>query len=99
MVLQICKNCQGTGILTILGYHSLFIKWTMQSIFVALIVYVDDIIIFYTNVVVMIGLKDTLSLHLKLCYLGILKYFLGIEIAHSKSCILISQRKYAMKLL
>ena len=31
--------------------------------------------------------------------LGILKYFLGIEVARSKQGILISQRKYVMDLL
>jgi hypothetical protein len=37
--------------------------------------------------------------HFKLKDLGNLKYFLGIEVARSKKCIFLSQRKYALEVL
>jgi hypothetical protein len=44
-------------------------------------------------------LKKHLGDHFKLKDLGNLKYFLGIEMAHSKKGIFLSQRKYALEIL
>ncbi|XP_022843189.1 uncharacterized protein LOC111366719 [Olea europaea var. sylvestris] len=62
--------------------YSLFTKGSGNE-FVALLVYIDDIVITGPNI------QD----------LGKLKYFLGIEVARSNSKIVISQRHYALQLL
>ncbi|XP_004297918.1 PREDICTED: uncharacterized mitochondrial protein AtMg00810-like [Fragaria vesca subsp. vesca] len=44
-------------------------------------------------------LKDQLSFEFEMKDLGNLKYFLGIEVARNKDCIMLSQRKYVLDLL
>ncbi|KAL7589589.1 uncharacterized mitochondrial protein AtMg00810-like [Lactuca sativa] len=69
------------------------------SSYVSLLVYVDDIVITGASVEGLHALKQSLSQQFKLKDLGNLKLFLGLEIARSKNCIFISQRKYALDLL
>ena len=45
------------------------------------------------------GLKDFLAKEFEVKDLGILKYFVGMEVARSKNGISISQRKYILDLL
>lgn len=65
----------------------------------ALLVYIDDIVITGPNIQVIDSLKKFLNSQFKLKDLGKLKYFLGIEMARSNSEIVISQRHYALQLL
>lgn len=65
----------------------------------ALLVDVDDIVIIGPNIQAIDSLKTFLHSQFKLKDLSSLKYFLGIEIAHSQSVIVISQRNYALQLL
>jgi len=67
--------------------------------FTALLVYVDDIILVGTSLVEFQRIKNILDNQFKIKDLGILKYFLGLEVAHSKEGISISQRKYCLDLL
>ena len=78
--------------------YSLF---TLQhgSDFTALLVYVGDIILAGTSLVEFQRIKNILDNQFKIKDLGILKYFLGLEVAHSKEGISISQRKYCLDLL
>lgn len=78
--------------------YSLFTKGSRDS-FVALLVYVDDIVITGPNIDVFNSLKAFLHSQFKLKDLRVLKYFLGIEIARSASGIVISQCHYTMQLL
>ncbi|XP_022891686.1 uncharacterized protein LOC111406507 [Olea europaea var. sylvestris] len=78
--------------------YSLFTKGSEDN-FVALLVYVDDIVIIGPNVQVINSLKTFLHSQFKLKDLGCLKYFLGIEIARFSSGIVISQRQYRLQLL
>ena len=78
--------------------HSLFVK-TYVSTFIALLVYVDDIIIANNNKEEVGKLKCSLDNQFKLKTLEDLKYFLGLEIAWSAWDIFINQRKYALQLL
>lgn len=70
--------------------YSLFTKGSGDD-FVALLVYVDDIVITSPNSRVINSLKSFLHSQFKLKDLGCFKYFLGIEIACSKSGIVISK--------
>ena len=56
------------------GLHSLFVKCTSAFFFLALLAYVDDIIIGSNNPTTMIELKSNLSLHFKMKDLGIVNY-------------------------
>ena len=78
--------------------YSLFTKGSGSS-FVALLVYVDDIIITSSNLSAVHELKVFLHTQFKLKDLGSLKYFLGLEIARSSKGIFLSQRHYTLQLL
>jgi hypothetical protein len=62
-------------------------------------VYVDDIILAGNSLDEFDRIKAVLDSTFKIKNLGQLKYFLGLEVAHSKSGITISQRKYCLDLL
>jgi len=77
---------------------SLFLKKTTQS-FTILLVHVDEIILIGDSLFVFHHIKSILDESFKIKDLGQLKYFLGIEVAHSKSGISLCQRKYCLDLL
>ena len=78
--------------------YSLFTKGSGSS-FVALFVYVDDIIIIGPSPSVMNSLKQFLHSQFKLKDLGSLKFFLGLEIARATSRLVLSQSYYVLQLL
>jgi Reverse transcriptase (RNA-dependent DNA polymerase) len=63
------------------------------------LVYVDDLIITRNNEMEIELIKKNLKQKFEIKELGKLKYFLGIEIAHSKKGLFLSQRKYVLDLL
>ncbi|XP_030479381.2 uncharacterized mitochondrial protein AtMg00810-like [Cannabis sativa] len=67
--------------------------------FIALLVYVDDIVITGPNIEALHQLQNTLHQQFKLKALGQLKYFLGFEIARASHGLFISQRQYTLQLL
>jgi len=93
-----------TFLLIIEGYtqsssdYSLFTN-QQGSDFTALLVYVDDIILAGSSIIEFTTIKTILDTHFKIKDLRILKYFLGLEVAHSRKGISISQRKYCLDLL
>ncbi|KAG7546386.1 Integrase catalytic core [Arabidopsis suecica] len=80
------------------GDHTLFVRCS-GSDFLAILVYVDDIVIASTTEGAATQLTDALKASFKLRDLGPLKYFLGLEIARTSEGISICQRKYALELL
>ncbi|BBG95385.1 RmlC-like cupins superfamily protein [Prunus dulcis] len=78
--------------------YSLFVR-TRGATFTALLIYVDDIILTGNSLQDIEATKSYLLQQFKLKDLGQLKYFLGIEIAHSSKGIALSQRKYALEIL
>ncbi|KAK4386010.1 Retrovirus-related Pol polyprotein from transposon RE2 [Sesamum angolense] len=78
--------------------HSVFVQTTTSGM-VVLAVYVDDILITGSDLVGIEEAKTYLQKHFVTKDLGRPRYFLGIEIAHSKHGISLSQRKYACDLL
>ncbi|GAU46985.1 hypothetical protein TSUD_403190 [Trifolium subterraneum] len=67
--------------------------------FTALLIYVDDIILTRTCLSEINRIKTILDTNFKIKDLGIVKYFHGLEVAHSKEGISVSQRKYCLDLL
>uniref|UniRef100_A0A2N9I5J0 Integrase catalytic domain-containing protein n=1 Tax=Fagus sylvatica TaxID=28930 RepID=A0A2N9I5J0_FAGSY len=78
--------------------YSLFTK-QKGSCFIALLVYVDDILIASNSAEDVAALKSYLDSQFKLKDLGPVRYFLGLEIARSSKGISISQRKYALEIM
>ena len=81
------------------GDHTLFIKHSPSGGVTALLVYVDDIIVTGDDVKEKQALRQYLAKEFEIKELGRLKYFLGIEVAHSREGIFISQQKYVTDLL
>lgn len=78
--------------------YSLFTRGSRSS-FLALLVYVDDIIITGSSSTQIESLKTHLNEVFKLKDLGNLKYFLGLELARSSKGIFLCQRNYALQIL
>uniref|UniRef100_A0A2N9I7W0 Reverse transcriptase Ty1/copia-type domain-containing protein n=1 Tax=Fagus sylvatica TaxID=28930 RepID=A0A2N9I7W0_FAGSY len=78
--------------------YSLFTR-SHGSSFIALLVYVDDILIASNDMESVTKLKKSLDAEFKLKDLGNLKYFLGLEVARSSKGMSLCQRKYALELL
>ncbi|GJW19214.1 putative RNA-directed DNA polymerase [Tanacetum coccineum] len=78
--------------------YSLFTK-TDHNSFIALLVYVDDIIITGNDVGKIEKFKAYLNSKFKIKDLGKLKYFLGIEVIDTDKGLCLSQRKYCLDLL
>ena len=78
--------------------HSLFIK-TQDTHIIALLVYVDDIVLTGNNFEEITHITTLLHQHFKIKNLGDLTFFLGLEVAQSSTGIHLSQRKYTMDLL
>ncbi|XP_014511683.1 uncharacterized protein LOC106770383 [Vigna radiata var. radiata] len=78
--------------------HSLFIK-SDASKFTTLIIYVDDIVLTGSSMHETAHIKQILHSHFHIKDLGLLKYFLGIEVAHLDARISLCQWKYYLDLL
>lgn len=86
------------GFTTSLNDYSLF-TYSNKGQFIALLLYVDDVIITGTSTELIQTIKQFIDSQFKIKDLGTLKYFLGIEVARSAVGIFINQRKYVLDLL
>ena len=78
--------------------HSVFYRNSSSGI-ILLVVYVDDIVITGSDPTGISSLKSFLHSQFHTKDLGMLRYFLGVEVMRSKHGILLSQRKYVIDLL
>ena len=81
------------------GDHTLFVKHSSSGGVTILLVYVDDIIVTGSDDEERRFLSECLAKEFEIKTLGKLKYFLGIEVAHSEKGIFLSQQKYVTDLL
>ena len=88
-----------TKVMIALGYHTLFIKHSTSRRMTILLVYVDDIIVTSDDWKEQRLLSQHLEKEFEMKTLGRLKYFLGIEVSHSKKGIFIFRQKYVTNLL
>nr|KYP45329.1 Retrovirus-related Pol polyprotein from transposon TNT 1-94 [Cajanus cajan] len=78
--------------------HSLFVKSTHDS-FTVLLVYVDDVVLAGNSLHEFTSIKSALHKAFGIKDLGILKFFLGLEVAHSARGISLCQSQYCLDLL
>ncbi|XP_059650411.1 uncharacterized mitochondrial protein AtMg00810-like [Cornus florida] len=78
--------------------HTLFYKRNGDDI-TLLIVYMDDMIVIGSNTNEIEKLRSYLAKEFEMKDLGVLKYFLGIEVSRFKQELFISQQKYTLDLL
>lgn len=78
--------------------HSLFI-YKRGKVYVVVLIYVDDVILAGNDTGKIQEIKTYLDEKFSIKDLGILKYFLGIEVARSTKGFVLSQRKYTLDIL
>ena len=76
---------------------TLYIKVNQQGKILILCLYVDDMI--YTGNMMLDEFKAAMKSEFEMTDLGLMKYFLGIEVEQSNHGICISQHKYAVDIL
>uniref|UniRef100_A0A803PSX6 Reverse transcriptase Ty1/copia-type domain-containing protein n=1 Tax=Cannabis sativa TaxID=3483 RepID=A0A803PSX6_CANSA len=86
------------GFIQSLSDNSLFIKKT-NNIFLAILIYVDDIVVASNNDNVISHFKTYLHDKFKLKDLGTIRFFLGLEVGRTKKGISVSQRPFTLQLL
>ena len=74
------------------GDHTLFIKHSAVGGVIALLVYIDDIIVTRNDEREKQEVKQRLTTEFEIKELGKLKYFIGIEVAYSIQGIFISNK-------
>ncbi|XP_061353980.1 uncharacterized mitochondrial protein AtMg00810-like [Gastrolobium bilobum] len=75
------------------------LKQASRQCFTVLLIYVDDIVILGDCLEEINRVKSYLDNRFKIKDSGNLRYFLGLEVARSKSGIIVNQRKYTLELI
>ncbi|KAL5713812.1 hypothetical protein ACHQM5_015857 [Ranunculus cassubicifolius] len=95
---KLVSALKGYGFLQSYSDYSLF-TYTKGSVQVNVLVYVDDLILSGNDHAALAMVKDYLSSCFHMKDLGVLKYFLGIEVARSSVGLFLCQRKYALDII
>ncbi|KAM0002197.1 putative RNA-directed DNA polymerase [Helianthus debilis subsp. tardiflorus] len=91
-------SLQNLGFKSSKADHSLFL-FKRNGVFIAALIYVDDVIITGNDLTKIKFIKDFLDQQFSIKDLGPLKFFLGIEVARTKQGMVLSQRKYTLDIL
>nr|XP_033512074.1 uncharacterized protein LOC117276801 [Nicotiana tomentosiformis] len=95
---KLFEALQSRGYISSMNDYSLFTKVSSDSLIV-LAVYVDDILLAGNDIVEMNSLKSFLDAQFKIKDLGLVHYFLGLEISLLPQGYVMSQYKYTSDLL
>ncbi|XP_039117898.1 uncharacterized mitochondrial protein AtMg00810-like [Dioscorea cayenensis subsp. rotundata] len=79
--------------------HTLYKKSNKQFETLLVCVYVDDLICLGSAIEAVDQFKEAMKKEFDITYLGVMKYFLGLEVHQSGNGIHVSQKKYAKDLL
>ncbi|RVW12195.1 Retrovirus-related Pol polyprotein from transposon RE2 [Vitis vinifera] len=95
---KLVTTLKGYGFLQSYSDYSLF-TYTKGNVQINVLVYVDDLIISGNDSAALETFKAYLSDCFKMKDIGVLKYFLGIEVARSSAGLFLCQRKYTLDIV
>lgn len=79
--------------------HALYVKTNQDGDIIIVCLYVDDLIFTDNNLKLLAEFKESMSIQFKMTNMGLISYFLGIEVNQTDEGIFISQKKYAKYVL
>jgi hypothetical protein len=79
--------------------HTLFVKTAGGGKFLFVCLYVDNLIYTGNDGILLQEFKDSMKAEFEMTDLGMMRYFLGIEVMQSTTGIFITQKKYAKEIL
>ncbi|CAM8990990.1 unnamed protein product [Rhodiola kirilowii] len=79
--------------------HTLYIKMSAEGQMLIVCLYVDDLIFTGSSEEMFIEFKEAMTRQFEMTDMGLMSYFLGIEVEQADSGIFISQKKYAKDIL
>ncbi|GAA0140521.1 transmembrane signal receptor [Lithospermum erythrorhizon] len=95
---KLASSLQSYGLCNSNSDYSVF-SYARGDIRLHVLIYVDDLIILSNNSTALSAFKDYLTSCFHMKDLGVLKYFMGIKVAHTFEGIYLCQRKYALDII
>lgn len=78
--------------------HTLYIKSEISWKLLIVCLYVDDLIYTGNDQAIIDDFKQSMMVEFEMTDLGMMRYFLGIEVVQSEAGIFITQKKYALEI-
>ena len=79
--------------------HTLYTKYGVDKKILIVCLYVDDLIYTSNNKTMLADFKKSMMKEFDMTDMGLMHYFLGIEVVQSSAGVFISQKKYALEIL